>query len=273
MAGNDAVAAIAPEAALDILRELGLTEYEAKCFLGLTKASSATASELSKICGVPRSRIYDVGDSLAERGLVEVEAGETKRYRAIPVEMAVNKFQREYQSRIAELEDHLQNLEPAESGGSDAGVWTVEGRKHVLDRAQAMIDAADEELFLMVEQEDLIVETCLHRIQAACRRGVRVIVATESPDVHELIEEHAPESTFVDPDADALGLPIQDGILGRIVMVDREAVLVATLGSHGTDGDPHVIGVWGSGPENGFVAVLSQLLGNWIDDSPYGIGG
>ena len=252
---------------LETLRALGLTEYQAKCFLGLARVSSATASELSAVSGVPRSRIYDVADGLVERGLIEVEPGETKRYRAVPVEMAVNKFQREYQSLIADLETQLQNLDPPESEDDSVGVWTVAGRENVLDRARAMIDMADEELFLMVEREDLLVEACIRRIKAASNRGARIVVVSESPGVHESIESRVPDCTLIDATGDAIGVPVQGGVLGRIVMADREAVMVATLGSSDSAAEPDVMGIWGSGRENGFVAVLSQLLGNWLDDA------
>lgn len=258
----------ASERAEEILEELGLTEYEAKCFLGLMRASSATASELSKLCGVPRSRIYDVSDRLAESGFVEIETGETKRYRAVPIEMAINKFQREYQSLIAELEERLYGLEAPDHGGDDGGVWTVHGRRNVRDRTRAVIDTADEELFLLVERDELLPESFLRRIEAARNRGVRIVVVTESADVRGLLADHVADCTFLDGAGDVLGLPVQDGALGRIVMADRETVLVATLKSSDPDADSSVMGIWGSGPENGFVAVLSQLLGSWIDNAP-----
>ncbi len=47
------------EEAIDVLQELGLKEYEAKCFVGLTRIPTGTAKKLSEITDVPRTRIYD----------------------------------------------------------------------------------------------------------------------------------------------------------------------------------------------------------------------
>ncbi len=53
---------------VDQLTRLGLTMYEAKAYLALTRRGSSTAAEVARIAGVPRQRIYDVLAELVERG-------------------------------------------------------------------------------------------------------------------------------------------------------------------------------------------------------------
>ena len=50
------------------LGELGLTTYEAKTYVALTRRDSSTAAEAARIGGVPRQRVYDVLASLVEKG-------------------------------------------------------------------------------------------------------------------------------------------------------------------------------------------------------------
>ena len=77
---------------------LGLTQYEARCYLGLIGREQATPGELSRLTGVPRQRVYDVLGSLVERGLVrQTPAG----YRAQPPDSVV---QRLLDVRTRELE-------------------------------------------------------------------------------------------------------------------------------------------------------------------------
>jgi len=60
--------------------ELGLTKNEGKAYEALVKFGKLSASEVSKHSGVSYSRIYDVLDSLANKGLVEVVPEKTKKF-------------------------------------------------------------------------------------------------------------------------------------------------------------------------------------------------
>ena len=59
--------------AVTALQELGLKEYEAQCFVGLSRLPSGTAKQLSEITDVPRTRVYDAIRLLEAQGLVEVQ--------------------------------------------------------------------------------------------------------------------------------------------------------------------------------------------------------
>lgn len=49
----------------------GLNEYESKILAVLTTHKKLKASDISKMSGVPRSRIYDVADTLMMKGLIK----------------------------------------------------------------------------------------------------------------------------------------------------------------------------------------------------------
>jgi sugar-specific transcriptional regulator TrmB len=76
------------EEAIDVLQELGLKEYEAKCFVGLTRLSTGTAKQLSEITDVPRTRVYDAIRVLEAQGLVEIQHSSPQQFRAVPLEEA-----------------------------------------------------------------------------------------------------------------------------------------------------------------------------------------
>ena len=63
------------EGIVDGLRKLGLTEYEAKAYATLVGMGEATAREVHELCGVPRTRIYDILRDLDGKGLRGVCAG------------------------------------------------------------------------------------------------------------------------------------------------------------------------------------------------------
>jgi HTH-type transcriptional regulator, sugar sensing transcriptional regulator len=70
---------------MDILEQakiLGLNNYEAKVYLALIERDSLSVSEVSKISSVPRSRVYDILDSLVSNGLATFRPGKFKKYSA-----------------------------------------------------------------------------------------------------------------------------------------------------------------------------------------------
>ncbi len=65
------------------LRKVGLTEYEAKTYLGLLTDHLNTATKLAEKSGVPRTKIYSVLESLREKGWVRIYSGVPLLFRAI----------------------------------------------------------------------------------------------------------------------------------------------------------------------------------------------
>lgn len=90
------------------LRDIGLNSYEAKIFLALLYKGVASAGELSEITGVPRSRSYDVLESLEKKGFIILKLGKPIKYMALNPEEALervkNRIKANAQSKIEELE-------------------------------------------------------------------------------------------------------------------------------------------------------------------------
>ena len=62
----------------------GLNTYEARIWAALLSRGVSTAGELSDIANVPRSRSYDVLESLEKKGFVVMKVGKPIKYLAIP---------------------------------------------------------------------------------------------------------------------------------------------------------------------------------------------
>ena len=71
------------------LRNLGLNSYEVKIWTALLSRGVSTAGELSDIANVPRSRSYDVLESLEKKGFVVAKHGKPLRYGASPPQTAI----------------------------------------------------------------------------------------------------------------------------------------------------------------------------------------
>lgn len=92
----------------DLLTELDLKEYEATALAHLLRAGRTTAPDVTEATGVPKARIYDVLDSLADRGFVEVIPGRPKHYQPkAPDEI----LDRATENRRQDFEDFRAELE------------------------------------------------------------------------------------------------------------------------------------------------------------------
>ena len=63
------------EDTIELLKKIGLTEYEAKVYLALLNRQLDGATKLSTECGVPRTKIYSVLEALENKGWIKIFSG------------------------------------------------------------------------------------------------------------------------------------------------------------------------------------------------------
>lgn len=105
------------------LSDLGLTNYEARVYLALTRRGSSTAAESARVAGIPRQRIYDVLASLVTRGLASSRPGQVTKYVATPPAEAVERLVSDHRQRLEQLEREsrvlAESLTPAFESGQE----------------------------------------------------------------------------------------------------------------------------------------------------------
>src|ERR671913_1006636 len=62
------------------MENLGLTGYEIRVYLSLLNTGSMTAADISKKSNVPYSKIYEVLNSLEERGWIESNSSRPQKF-------------------------------------------------------------------------------------------------------------------------------------------------------------------------------------------------
>jgi sugar-specific transcriptional regulator TrmB len=78
------------------LQKVGLTEYEAKAYVGLLGDHLSTATRLSEKSGVPRTKIYSVLESLAQKGWVKVYSGIPLLFKAVDPHVVFERIKEDY---------------------------------------------------------------------------------------------------------------------------------------------------------------------------------
>lgn len=69
-------------ARINLMKQLGFTEYEVKCYLALFERESLTVSEIAAIAGIPRPKAYEVMKKLLAKGLIVSIVGPISKYAA-----------------------------------------------------------------------------------------------------------------------------------------------------------------------------------------------
>jgi sugar-specific transcriptional regulator TrmB len=126
-----------------ILRDFAFSKYESSCYLALLAQHPANGSQLSKLSGIARSRIYDVLRSLVSKKLVfEIEKG---RYVPLPFEELKKRLRGRFESNLKILDDELDSMVRQ---SNFEYLYTLNGMDEVISKAGDIIDAARTELYL-----------------------------------------------------------------------------------------------------------------------------
>ena len=99
------------ERIVEKLERIGLTEYEAKAYLALLEVHLNTATRVSEKSGVPRTRIYSVLESLAQKGWVRIYSGVPLLFKAAAPQEVFEKIKEEYSEFLDSVKSTLKDCE------------------------------------------------------------------------------------------------------------------------------------------------------------------
>ena len=147
------------------IRVFGLNTYEAKLWAALLSRGVSTAGELSDIANVPRSRSYDVLESLEKKGFVVMKLGKPIKYFAVPPKEVLVRAKKQIEKNT---EKHLLDLKNTEFNNlinafqkmhekntNNIGniVAILKGRKNVYKHLGFLFKDAKKDVVLAVEPE------------------------------------------------------------------------------------------------------------------------
>ncbi len=189
---------------MELRRYFGLNLYEVKIWTALLSRGVSTAGELSEIGDVPRSRAYDILESLEKKGFVIMKLGKPIRYMAIPpeevIERAKNYVEEEKKLRIKRLETVketplMKKLEELYSNGIKlmkpneySGI--IKGRSNLLNHLASLIKNAKKEVVIVTTEKAINdkLPTLKKAIMSANKRGIKVKIAAPVKDTSILGE-------------------------------------------------------------------------------------
>lgn len=190
---------------LNKLKDFGLNSYESKLWVALLSRGVSTAGELSDISNVPRSRAYDVLESLEKKGFIVVKVGKPIKYLAVPPAEVVERVKKKVVEEAEQRNQMLSNLT-----GSDMlnelntlhteGIKLVDptdrsgafrGRDKVHEHLFTMVKNAQSSITLMTTKDglDRKYELLSPALKKAAKKGVKISVAISAGANKELVSE------------------------------------------------------------------------------------
>jgi len=147
-----------------------LNIYETKVWLALLSKGISSAGEIAEISGVPRSRTYDVLESLEKRGFVIQKLGKPVKYIAVKPKMVIEKMKNttiqsaeEKVKTLANLKETMeyQELEELHKTGVEPIKnhelsTSIKGRSNLYVQIKSVMDSAEKSVHIISSAYELL---------------------------------------------------------------------------------------------------------------------
>lgn len=226
---------IIKEEFLSRLRKIfDLNLYEAKVWTALLSRGVSTAGELSNISDVPRSRTYDILESLEKKGFIVMKIGKPIKFVALkPVEV-VERVKRnllmnaqEKSKRLEELksdevlvelsslfENGVKFIEPSDLSGS------LRGRQNMYNHLDMMVRGSEKSITISTTADGLSrkMEALFPALEKAKKRGVSIRIAAPINNLNHKVAKQLSKLAEVKDTTNK-------GANGRFVIIDSDQLM------------------------------------------------
>jgi len=247
-----------PELIKRTREHFNLNIYETKVWLALVSKSIATAGEIAELSGVPRSRTYDVLESLEKQGFAVEKLGKPVKYIAVSPSVVVERLksnisrEAEEQSaileKIKETQDYkelelifkqgVKPIRPEELSG------LFKGKANIYTHIRNMLNRAEKEILIVTNSSDLLNKKFIKQLQELKRKGLSIKIALNGDAEVENIEKELKTNTK------------KVSINGRFCIVDGKEILF--LITPESDDENKDLGVWINSPF--FASALASMF-------------
>lgn len=236
-----------------------LNIYETKVWLALLSKGIASAGEVAELSSVPRSRTYDVLESLEKRGFAIVKIGKPVKYIAVKptevIEKMKSKVLVEAQDKVKSLTNlkgtpEYTELEALHQGGitpikPHELSGSIKGRANVISRVRELLENAEKEVIICTsaldfEDKSRVLVPALERLNKNNIK-VKLALSGESDNVKKLSAKHNLKAKEIQTQA-------------RLFMADKKEILFMVT----PENSEEEIGIWFNSPF--FAGSLANLF-------------
>ncbi len=251
-------------------RFFNLNLYEVRIWTALLSRGVSTAGELSDIGNVPRSRAYDVLESLEKKGFVVMKLGKPIKYVAVEPAEVIERVKKlvseQAKENVKKLEDlrgtdvlkelellHKQGIEfiePSDLSGA------IRGRHNIYTHLEMMIKNAKKNVTIVTTSKGLLrkIDAFRPEIERVAKKGVKIRIAAP------INKESAKVIKSLGKIAEIKHL---EKLNARFVIVDDKELMFMIM--HDDEVHPtYDVGIWINTPY--FASALNSMFDqNWAN--------
>jgi len=256
---------IVKEEFLSRLRKIfDLNLYEVRVWTALLSRGVSTAGELSNISDVPRSRTYDILETLEKKGFIVMKLGKPIKFVALKPEEVIERVKKNLMRTADEKSKRLEKLkseeiltelntlfttgikfvEPSDLSGS------LRGRQNLYNHLDMMIREAEKTITIVTTAPGLNrkMEALLPSLEKAKKRGVKIRIASQITPENKQIAKELSQVAEIRNSAD---------VRARFAIVDSQQLLFMVMDDN-TVHPNYDVAIWLS--TEFFAAAMEQLF-------------
>lgn len=216
---------------LNRLRQsFSLNLYEVKLWAAILSRGVSTAGELSDIADVPRSRTYDVLESLERKGFVVVKPEKPIKYMALPPTEVLDRVQKKIESDLKTHSARVDNLRNSDMISELMNLYehgiepmqvtdfsgALKGRHNIYDQLSMLIKGAKESIELVTSEDGLLRKTRTLKplLEKAMMRGVKIRIIVPNGEIEGFSDN-----------LELLEVKNDPSIAARFMIVDKKQVV------------------------------------------------
>ncbi len=266
---------IVNEEFLSRLRKIfDLNLYEVKVWTSLLSRGVSTAGELSNISDVPRSRTYDILESLEKKGFIVMKLGKPIKFIALKPEEVIERVKKnlvvdahEKAKRLEKLKgdevlEELNSLfvngikfvEPSDLSGS------IKGRQNMYNHLDMMINNAEKNAVIVTTADGLSrkMEALMPSMEKARKRGINIRIAAPINESNYKVAKQLSKVAEV--------RSVNNKSLGRFAVIDDKQLMFMLLDDKQVHPN-YDVAVWLS--SDFFAQSLGHMFNSaWKDFTP-----
>lgn len=161
------------------MEQLGLTGYEIRVYVSLLEAGAMTASDISKKSGVPYSKIYEVLNTLEEKGWLESDSSRPQQFfpksPSTALEFTKSKLETSFRESQTSIVNELMPIYTKSGIKERPEIWVARGVFNIAAKVNEVIQNSQQELLVALPQ---VAENFTKPLQPILRsmheRGIRI---------------------------------------------------------------------------------------------------
>lgn len=195
---------VKPELVKKIKSSFDLNIYETKVWLALLSRGMSSAGEIAELSGVPRSRTYDVLESLEKGGFAIEKLGKPVKYLAVKPSVVIEKLKNNTMKYAEEKVEVLTSLKDTKEYEEllnlhDTGVepmknhelsTSIKGRSNLYSQLRDTMESAENSVYLATSSYELMSKQKMFSevFDKLKKRGVdlKVIVSDDDAEAKKL---------------------------------------------------------------------------------------